>query len=74
MQHIARARMQIGHIETYRGKGRNMNEPELTGQPAEIQLTLTITRAETGLTEEVKLVGHVAGVEPPITETKEQKS
>ena len=51
-----------------------MNDPELTGQPAEIQFTLTITRAGTGLTEEVKLVGHVAGVEPPITETKEQKS
>ena len=51
-----------------------MNEPEMTGQPAEIQFTVKITRAETGLTEEVKLAGHVAGVEPPITETKEQKS
>ena len=51
-----------------------MNDPELTGQPAEIQFTLTITRAGTGLTEEVKLVGHVAGVEPPIAETQEKLS
>ena len=50
-----------------------MNEPELTGQPAEIHLTLTITRAETGLTEEVEMVGHTVAPEPITTETQEQQ-
>jgi hypothetical protein len=30
---------------------------QLTGQPAELHMTLQITRAATGLTETVKLVG-----------------
>jgi hypothetical protein len=33
--------------------------PELSGQPAELRFTLEITRAATGLTETVEMVGHV---------------
>lgn len=33
--------------------------PDITGQPAEIRMTLQITRAATGKTETVELVGHV---------------
>ena len=36
---------------------------ELTSQPAELRFTLEITRAATGLTETVEMVGHVV---PPI--------
>jgi hypothetical protein len=32
---------------------------ELSGQPAELRFTLEITRAATGLTETVEMVGHV---------------
>lgn len=33
---------------------------DLTSQPAEIHFTLEITRAATGLTETVEMVGHIA--------------
>lgn len=36
---------------------------ELEGQPAELHFTLEITRAATGLTETVEMVGHI--VPPP---------
>ena len=50
-----------------------MNDPELTGQPAEVKFTLSITRAATGLTEEVEMVGHTVAPEPITTETQEQQ-
>ena len=37
---------------------------ELTGQPAEISFTLTITRAATGKVEVIPMVGHIVP-EPP---------
>jgi hypothetical protein len=36
----------------------------LQGPPAEVRMTLQITRAATGKTETVELVGRVAGIEP----------
>jgi len=37
--------------------------PELQGQPGELKLTLQITRAATGQTEEVEMVGFVDDAE-----------
>lgn len=46
-----------------------MNEtPELNGQPGELSFTLSITRAATGETEHVQMVGHIV---PPKPETEE---
>jgi len=36
---------------------------ELTAEPAEVAMTIEITRAATGLTEVFDLVGHVVGYE-----------
>ena len=38
---------------------------ELSSQPAELRFTLEITRAATGLTETVEMVGHVVPPEEP---------
>lgn len=50
---------------------------ELAGQPGEIHMTLQITRAATGRTEEVQLTGYLdpeqlAALQAADTETKEQ--
>ena len=37
----------------------------LNGPPAEVRMTLEITRAATGLTETVELVGHVTAEPEP---------
>jgi len=36
---------------------------DLTAEPAEVAMTIEITRAATGLTEVFDLVGHVVGYE-----------
>ena len=36
----------------------------IAGQPAEVRMTLQITRKETGKTETVELVGHVIPEQP----------
>lgn len=51
--------------------------PELQGQPGELQMTLQITRAATGKTEEVQLTGYLdpdqlAALQAAENETKEQ--
>ena len=50
---------------------------QLNGQPGEIQMTIQITRAATGKTEEVELVGfldpeQLAALQAAETERKEQ--
>ena len=49
---------------------------ELTGQPAEITFTMTITRAATGQVEVIPMVGHIVSEPPkqaePATETKQE--
>jgi hypothetical protein len=50
---------------------------QLNGQPGELSLTLQITRAATGQTEEVQLTGYLdpeqlAALQAAETETKEQ--
>jgi hypothetical protein len=45
----------------------------LSAQPAELHFTLEITRAETGLTETVEMVGHVIPAEPQPETTEEIK-
>jgi hypothetical protein len=45
--------------------------PELSGQPAELRFTLEITRAATGITETVEMVGYIVPdpqPQPPVIE------
>lgn len=44
---------------------------ELSGQPAELRFTLEITRAATGITETVEMVGHVIPEPQPQTQVNE---
>lgn len=50
--------------------------PELTGQPAEITFTMTITRGATGEVVTVPMVGHIVSDPPeqaePAPETKQE--
>jgi hypothetical protein len=41
---------------------------DLITEPSEVRFTLEITRAETGLTETVEMVGHIVSVEPEVIE------
>lgn len=46
---------------------------DLVSQPAELRFTLEITRAATGLTETVEMVGHITPVEQPIATEGDSK-
>lgn len=47
--------------------------PDLENKPGELHFTLEITRAATGITETVEMVGHVIHDEEPIVEQPTQE-